>query len=59
MKVQYIGENDPRVLVTGKVYKVIDVEYGWYLIRNESGKAYMYPPSSFVVVENLTERDAL
>lgn len=57
MKVRYIGENDPRVLLSGKVYKVIDVEYGWYLIRNESGKAYMYPPSSFEIVENLTERD--
>ena len=50
MQVKYIGENDPRTLITGKVYKVIATEYGWYLIKNESGKAYMYPPSSFVPV---------
>lgn len=51
MQVKYIGENDPRTLLTGKVYPVIATEYGWYLIKNESGKAYMYPPSSFVVQE--------
>ncbi|MGE4548583.1 MAG: hypothetical protein AB7C89_03400 [Intestinibacillus sp.] len=50
MQVKYVGRNDPRVLITGKVYPVIMVQCGWYLIKNESGKAFMYPPSSFVVM---------
>lgn len=52
MQVKFIGENDPRALIHGKIYTVIEKEYGWYLIKNESGKAYMYPPSSFEVVKN-------
>ncbi|MCB6364693.1 hypothetical protein LI291_00595 [Intestinibacillus massiliensis] len=60
MQVKYIGENDPRALITGKVYPVIATEYGWYLIKNESGKAYMYPPSSFEVmgtIELINEKE--
>ena len=60
MQVKYIGENDPRALITGKVYPVIATEYGWYPIKHESGKAYMYPPSSFEVmgtIELINEKE--
>lgn len=50
MQVKYIGDNDPRALITGKVYPVMDVQFGWYLIKNESGDMFMYPPSSFMVM---------
>lgn len=56
MQVKYVGENDPRVLITGKIYPVMAVRYGWYLIKNESGKALMYPPTSFVVMDMLSMR---
>ena len=56
MQVKYVGENDPRVLITGKIYPVMAVRYGWYLIKNEGGKALMYPPTSFVVMDMLSMR---
>lgn len=58
MQVRYVGENDPRVLITGKIYSVLSVQYGWYQIRNESGKAFMYPPSSFMRVETFGSQRA-
>lgn len=57
MQVRYVGENDSRVLIKGKVYPVITVQYGWYLIRNESGKAFMYPPSSFAAINDIEPKN--
>lgn len=51
MKVKYIGESDPLVLLNNKVYKVISIEEQWYRIIDETGEDYLYPPESFEIVE--------
>ena len=57
MKVKYIGESDPFVLLNGKIYDVLSVEKSWYRVIDEEGddghepKGYLYPPELFELVE--------
>lgn len=58
MKVKFIGESEPLVLLHGKIYEVLSIECGWYRIIDEEGvdeddplPGYLYPPSLFEVVE--------
>ena len=50
MKVKYIGESDYSV-TNGKEYEVIDIEYGYYKIVDNSGEDYLFPPDEFEIVE--------
>ena len=50
MRVRYIGK-DTVALENGKEYDVISVENGWYRIMTEIDEDYLFPPSSFEVVE--------
>ena len=60
MKVRFIGESDPVMLLHGKIYDVISIEKGWYRIIDEEGvdedmdvQGYLYPPDAdlFEIVE--------
>lgn len=60
MKVRFIGESDPVMLLHGKIYDVISIEKGWYRIIDEEGvdedmdvQRYLYPPDAdlFEIVE--------
>lgn len=60
MKVRFIGESDPVMLLHGKIYDVISIEEGWYRIIDEEGvdedmdvQGYLYPPDAdlFEIVE--------
>ena len=55
MKVRYLGESDPFMLLHGKVYDVMEVEnHGkagiWYRIVDETEEDYIYPAEGFEVV---------
>lgn len=61
MKVRFLGESDPLMLMNGKVYDVVAVEDGWYRIEDEDSDAnpyddappgYLYPPELFEIVED-------
>ena len=51
MKVKYIGKTIPLELTNGIIYDVISVEKGWYRIKDDTGDDYLYPPSSFEIVQ--------
>lgn len=63
MKVKFLGESDPVMLLNGKIYEVLSIEEGWYRIIDEEGesgenpydttlpKGYLYPPELFEIVE--------
>ena len=51
MRVRYLGESDPLVLLNEKEYSVVAVEKGWYRIIDETGADYLYPPEVFEVCE--------
>lgn len=56
MRVKYLGESDPLMLLNGKVYDVEAVEGDskigpWYRIIDETGEDYLYPADGFEVVE--------
>lgn len=55
MTVQYIGETTPLALTKGKLYEVLSIEGGdpgWYRIIDDSMEDYLYPPGSFVIVDD-------
>lgn len=51
MKVKFLGESSPLMLINGKSYDVISIEDGWYRIVDETDEDYLYPPEAFDVVE--------
>lgn len=56
MKVKYLGESDPLMLLHDKIYDVMAVEdHGdlgtWYRIVDETEEDYIYPAEGFEVVE--------
>lgn len=58
MKVRYLGESDPVVLLNGKIYEVLSIECGDYRIIDEEGydedeelQGYLYPPYLFEIIE--------
>ena len=54
MKVKYVAEGSPLSCINGKTYDVLPVEDvlgDWYRIIDESGEDYLYPASSFEIVE--------
>jgi len=52
MKIKYTGKTIPLELTQGKTYDVISVEKGWYRIKDDTGDDYLFPPSSFEIVED-------
>ena len=56
MRVKYIGESDPLMLLHGKVYDVMDTEKGpgeeeWYRVIDETGEDYLYHYANFEIVQ--------
>lgn len=58
MKVKYIGKKNKEIdLTPDKIYEVIDIHHfknanvDWYVIVDDSGEDYSYPPQIFEVVE--------
>ena len=51
MKVKYVGETEPLILSSGKIYEVLSTEDGWYRIQDDTGDDYLYPPEDFEIVE--------
>ena len=56
MKVKYLGESNPLMLLNGKFYEVAEVEVDekigpWYRIVDETGEDYLYPADGFKIVE--------
>lgn len=57
MKVKYIGESEPLVLLNGKVYECLGEEDGHYRVIDEEGadedeelQGYLYPKRLFEIV---------
>ena len=58
MKVKYIGESDPLVLINDKIYECLGEEEDSYRIIDEEGyndeeeiQGYLYPKRFFEVIE--------
>lgn len=54
MIVKYIGPSDPLMLLHGKLYKVIDIERGWFRIIDETGEDYLFPPDLFLIEKDIS-----
>lgn len=59
MRVKYIGESDPLVLINNKIYECLGEEFDSYRVIDEEGydesqkiQGYLYPKRFFEVVEN-------
>ena len=57
MRVRYLGESDPLMLLHDKVYDVMKEEdHGragiWYRIIDETGEDYIYPAEGFEIVSD-------
>lgn len=52
MKVRYTGKTIQLELTHGKIYEVISVEKGWYRIKDDTGDDYLYPPTSFEIIQD-------
>lgn len=50
VKVKYIGEDDPLMLLNGKIYQARVLKKGWYGIVDETNEEYAYPPELFELV---------
>ena len=51
MRVRYIGETDPPYVTHGQIYKTVDIEEGWYRIKDDAGRMNdLYPPELFEIV---------
>jgi len=50
IKVKYIGEDDPLVLSSGKIYEARVLKKGWLGVVDETKEEYAYPPELFVQV---------
>ena len=55
IKVRYLGENDPLMLLNGKVYDARILKKGWYGIIDETNEEYAYPPELFEYADGLSE----
>lgn len=51
MKVKFLGESDPMILINGKIYTVESFEKGLYRIIDETNEDYLYDPSYFEILE--------
>ena len=53
MKIKYIDEDEPLMLVHGKVYDVIEIDEisGWYRIIDESCEDYLHEPEQFEIID--------
>ncbi len=45
MRVRYLGESSPLMLINGKSYDVISIEDGWYRIVDETDEDRRPTPS--------------
>ncbi len=59
MKVKYIGESEPLMLINNKIYECLGEEEGYYRVIDEEGydesqeiQGYLYPIKFFEVVES-------
>lgn len=52
LKIKYIGETDFLVLTHNKIYDVMSIEKDWYIIIDDSGEDYLYPPELFEIVNH-------
>lgn len=59
MKVKFIGESDPCIMLNGKIYECLGIEQGQYRVIDEEGidedeelQGYLYPPNLFEIVED-------
>jgi hypothetical protein len=58
MKVKFLGESDPCVMINGKIYECLGEEHDCYRVIDEEGfdedeelQGYLYPKEMFEVVE--------
>jgi hypothetical protein len=51
MTVKFLGENDPRYFLEGKIYTVIAKVGNLYRIIDETGEDYLYSLEYFEIVE--------
>ena len=51
MKVRRKGKTDFLLLTHDRIYTVLSIEKGWYLLIDDSGDDYLYPPDNFDIVE--------
>lgn len=56
IKVKYLGESNPLMLLNGKTYEGRKLKKGWYGIVDETNEEYAYPPELFEIVEANAER---
>ena len=52
VKVRFLGEDDPLMLLHGKVYEARVLKLGWFGIVDETHEEYAYPPQLFEIVED-------
>ena len=51
IRVRYIGETERPCVTNGKIYKTVDIEDGWYRIKDDEGSMNgLYPPELFEFV---------
>ena len=52
MKVKYIGNSALYYLLPGKIYTVLFIVEGYYLIIDENNEDHLYPAEVFEIIEN-------
>lgn len=52
LKIKYIGETDFLVLTHNIIYDVMSIEKDWYIIIDDCGEDYLYPPELFEIVNH-------
>ncbi len=51
LMVRYTGETEAPHITQGKIYKTVDIEEGWYRIKDDIGSMNdLYPPELFEIV---------
>ena len=47
VRVRYIGEDDPLMMLHGKEYDARVLKLGWFGVVDETHEEYAYPPELF------------
>ena len=51
VKVRFLGESNPVMLLHNKIYDARVLKLGWFGIVDETHEEYAYPPECFELIE--------
>ena len=51
MKGKYLGKTINLILTSGKEYKILSLEHGYYRVIDDSDEDYLYPAGWFEITD--------